>query len=82
MGNGLLFQILMCLSYFFIICGSIGMVIIVTKFPFSSNLGDLSLTKDRFLGLNGKQVWILSWILIIAGTVFQLLLYIIGVIHD
>jgi len=65
----------MSLSFAFIIFGSIGMIIFATKFPCSTFNEELKFTDEKFIGLNGRQVWICSWILIIAGAVMQLLLY-------
>jgi len=65
----------MSLSFVFIIFGSIGMIIIAKKFSFSTFNEELKFTGEKFIGLNGNQVWNCSWILIIAGAVIQLLLY-------
>lgn len=63
----------MSLSYLSIICGSMGMMFFATKFPFSTNIKQLKFAPERFLGLDGYQVWWLSWLLIIVGTFIQLL---------
>ena len=68
-------KILFSLPYLAIMVGSIGMIIYQIKFPFSSNIDDLKLSPERFLCLNGKQVWHLSWGLIIAGTIGQLIAF-------
>ena len=65
----------MSFSYISIICGSVGMMVFVTKFPFSTCIQDLSDTEERVFGLNGHQVWRLSWSLIILGTIIQLINY-------
>lgn len=62
-------------SYLLIIAGSTGMMIFATRFPFSSKISDLHLSSERFLGLNGYIVWMLSWVLIIMGTVLQMIDY-------
>ncbi len=71
----------MSFSYVFIILGSIGMIIFATKFPFSTSIKDLRIKGEKFIGLNGCQVWIWSWILIIAGTFIQLTLYFLSLIN-
>lgn len=63
------------LSYIFIITGSIGMMVFATKFPFSTKMKDLKYASERFLGLNGYGVWMVSWFLIILGTTIQLIVY-------
>ena len=64
-------------SYVSIIAGSIGMMVFATKFPLSGRIQDLRLLADTtFLGMTGDIVWFLSWLLIIAGTLIQLLDYV------
>lgn len=62
-------------SYLLIIAGSTGMIIFATGFPLSSKIGDLCLSSERFLELHGYGVWMLSWVLIITGTVLQMIDY-------
>jgi hypothetical protein len=64
---------LMTASYVSIIFGSLGMIVVATKFSFSTKIKDMELTKERFLCFNGYQVWWLSWSLIILGAVIQLI---------
>jgi hypothetical protein len=67
------YKILVSLAYVLVVCGSIGMIIFATKFPLSSRNKDLRHSEERFLGLNGYQVWLYSWLLIILGTIMQLI---------
>ena len=67
-------RILGTISYLLIILGSCGMVVFATKFSLASSPWQLKLTKERFLGLNGYQVWIVSWFSIILGTSLQLII--------
>jgi len=60
-------------SYLLIMAGSMGMMIFATRFPLSSKISDLRLSSERFLGLHGYVVWMLSWVLIIIGTVLQMI---------
>jgi len=69
-------NLLVILSYLFIIVGSVGMMIFMAKYPFGSGMTDLEHTRRPILGLNGKQFWLLSWFLIIAGTAIQLMDYV------
>lgn len=68
-------KVIVTLSYIFIILGSIGMMLFISKFPFSTSVKDLELVNYRFWRLNGYQFWILSWLLIILGTFIQLIDY-------
>jgi len=70
-------KILNSFSYILIITGSLGMMVFATKFSFSTRIKDLELTEEeRYLTLNGFQVWKYSWISIIVGTVIQLIYFI------
>jgi hypothetical protein len=60
-------------SYVFVLLGSFGMIIF-TRFPFSTVIKDLELSSERFCGLNGYQVWMISWVFIILGTMIQFFL--------
>ena len=64
-------------SYLSIIVGSAGMIILVMKYPFSTRIQDLEFADKPILGLNGKQLWIWSWSLIMAGMAVQFLDYIV-----
>ena len=64
------------LSYLFIILGSVGMMVYVTKFPFSTSPDDASVDSTTFLGMKGNAVWVWSWRSIIAGTAIQLVDYV------
>jgi len=63
------------LSYTSIIIASIGMILFSTKFPFSTNIWELKNAKERVFWLNGCQLWVISWFLIIFGTTVQLFLF-------
>jgi hypothetical protein len=73
LGAGLLERTIDSSSYLLIVLGSIGMILFITKFPVSTRIKDLELTPTRIFSLNGYQVWKLSWLLIILGSLFQLL---------
>ncbi len=62
------------LVYILGILGSIGMMLFVKMFGFATNMDDYRYMK-KFLGINGYQWWYLSWVLIIAAGVLQLLLF-------
>lgn len=62
-------------SYLFGISGSLGMMVFASKFPLSTRIADLRLCPERFLGLNGYQVWMLSWAFILAGMLIQLIAF-------
>jgi hypothetical protein len=62
---------LQSLSFLLALIGSLGMIVFAVRFPFSTNLHDLKLTEQRFLRLDGAQVWIRSWVLIISSIVIQ-----------
>lgn len=63
------------LSYSSIIFASIGMILFATKFPFSTSIWQLKYAKERVLWLNGCQLWVISWFLVILGTTIQLFLF-------
>ena len=71
----IILKIVISLSYIFVILGSVGMIIFATKFPFSTRIQDLKYADEKILGLNGYQVWMFSWLLIILATVIQLINY-------
>jgi hypothetical protein len=66
------------LSYISVIAGSLGLAAFATMFGFATNLDEYRVSEQKFIGLNGAQVWIGSWILIIVGTVGQLVIFWIG----
>jgi hypothetical protein len=68
-------KLIFSISYLLIILGSVGMMFFATKFTFSTRIRDLEYTNERLIGLNGFQVWKYSWILIIIGTVIQMINY-------
>ena len=59
-----------------IVIGSLGMIAFATKFPLSARIKDLKLVKIGLLNrnfLNGWRVWKWSWILIISGSLIQII---------
>jgi hypothetical protein len=68
-----IYKILFTLSYLLIIVGSGGMIAFGCKFPAVSGIWELKYTSERFIGLNGFQVWVFSWLAILIGTACQLL---------
>lgn len=66
------------LSHIFTISGAFGMIVFSQKFPFSTSIWMLKHTHERYLGLNGYEMWILSWSLIIAGSLIQGILYVLA----
>jgi hypothetical protein len=62
----------LALGYVLAITGSMGMIVFAKRFPFSSSIKDLVLARERFGPLNGYQVWVWSWSLIIVGGILQL----------
>lgn len=66
-------KITLTVSYSLVIVGSGGMVAFACKFPLAGGVWQLKHTPERFLGLNGYQVWVYSWIAILLGTVGQIL---------
>jgi hypothetical protein len=71
-------KLIFSISYLLIILGSLGMMFFATRFPLSSRIKDLEYAQERFVGLNGFQIWKYSWIAIIIGTIIQLINYWIG----
>ena len=65
-------------SYVFIILGSLGMIAFATQFPFSTRIKDLVDADEKFLCMNGYTIWLLAWSLIIAGTLIQLVNFVLG----
>lgn len=65
-------SVLYGLGYGFTILGSLGMIAFAMRFPFSTSLRDLKYHSARFLRMNGYVVWIVSWVCILIGAVFQL----------
>ena len=66
-------KIFFTISYLLVIVGSVGMIVFGSKFPFATGIAQLKDTPERFLGLNGYQVWVYSWIAILLGTAGQLI---------
>ena len=66
-------KVIVSLSFISMILGAIGMIIFATRFHFSTRIKDLQLAEERIFGLDGYQVWMISWILIIFGTFVQLI---------
>jgi hypothetical protein len=62
----------LALGYVFAIAGSAGMIMYATRFPSSTRIKDLALAIERFCCLNGYQVWVVSWSLIVLGGILQL----------
>lgn len=69
----MLVKILLSVSYFLVLLGSIGMVLFSTKFSFATSTWEHKNSDERICSLNGQQVWIGSWLFIIIGTLGQLL---------
>jgi hypothetical protein len=65
------------LSYLLTIAGAGGMIVFSQKFPLTTAIWMLKHTQERFLGLNGYEVWIASWLFIISGSLVQGILYVI-----
>ena len=63
------------IAYVLVLIGSGGMIAFATQFGFSTNLDGYRLMETRFLGLNGAQVWIGSWVLVLLGTLGQLIVF-------
>jgi hypothetical protein len=59
-----------------IVLGSVGMIYFALKFPFSTYPGDLKYDRThKFLGIvNGYHFWFVSWFLLLAGALLQLIL--------
>jgi len=66
-------KIMFTVSYAFVIVGCGGMIAFASKFPLVSAIWELKHHKERFLGLNGYQIWVWSWVAILFGTVGQIL---------
>ena len=64
-------KLLTYLSCLAIVSGSLGMIAFSTRFSLASAMWMHEYEKTRLLGLNGFQVWVTYWGLIIAGTVDQ-----------
>ena len=67
------YKILNSFAFVFILIGLLGQIGFVRKFPSSTNIKDLQLSPERLLRLNGYQVWKWSWILILVGSIVQLI---------
>ena len=65
-------KLLVSAGYVFVVLGSLSLIVFATKFGFATNLDDYEVSPTRYLRMNGKQVWWLSWILIVLGTSLQL----------
>lgn len=68
-----IYKILLTVSYLLVIVGSGGMIALGCKFPLVSSIWELKYTSEKFIGLNGHQVWVYSWLAILIGTAGQLL---------
>lgn len=66
-------KIIFTASYLLVIVGSGGMIVFAVRFPFASGIWELKHAKERFLRLNGYQVWVYSWFAILLGTVGQII---------
>ncbi len=66
-------KIIFTVSYLLVIVGSSGMVVFAIRFPLASSIWELKHAKERFLRLNGYQVWVFSWFAILFGTVGQII---------
>ena len=51
------------------------MILFAAKFPFATKVNELMDWKEKLWGLDCCEVWRSSWLLIIAGTVYQLFAY-------
>jgi hypothetical protein len=60
------------LGYVLVVLGSWGLAVFAVRFGLATNLDDYEVSPTLFLGMNSKQVWWLSWILIVLGTSVQL----------
>jgi hypothetical protein len=65
-------KIIFTVSYTLVILGSGGMIAFACKFPHFTGIWELKHTQERFLWLNGYQVWVYSWLAILLGTVGQI----------
>ena len=67
-------RMIFTVSYLLVMAGSGGMVAFARKFPFASGgAWELRHTEERFLRLNGYQVWVYSWLAILLGTAGQII---------
>jgi len=67
-------KIIFTISYFLVIVGSGGMIVFACKFPLAGGgIWQLKHASERFLWLNGYQVWVFSWFAILLGTAGQIL---------
>ncbi len=67
-------KIVFTVSYALVIVGSGGMIAFAYKFPLAGGgIWQLKHTSERFLTLNGYQVWVSSWFAILLGTAGQIL---------
>lgn len=66
-------KIIFTISYSLVILGSVGMIAFAMKFPLATGIWQLKLAPERFLGLDGYQVWVYSWAAILLGTIGQLI---------
>lgn len=73
----LIWHVVVALSYWAVIGGCTGMIAFAQVFPSSTHIRDLRLASERFLRLNGYQVWIVSWSLITGGTTIQFVDYVL-----
>lgn len=61
------------ISYALMIVGSAGMIVFASRFPHATGIKELKEASERFLGLNGYQVWVWSWAAILIGTCGQII---------
>jgi hypothetical protein len=65
-------------SYVLVMLGSLGMMVYATKYGFATNSDEYRLSRKKFMGLNGAQMWRVSWVLILLGTFGQLIAFLIS----
>ena len=65
-------RVVLTLAYFLAIVGSCGMIAL-KRFPLSSNIDELRYSMERFCGLDGSQLWMWSWVLILLSGALQLI---------
>lgn len=69
-------EFLSAAGYLFIVVGSIGMICLAGKFPLFKRTKDLESASERLLRyLNGHQVWVWSWVLILVGSLIQCIIF-------
>jgi len=73
-----LIKVLVAFSYLFVIIGSGGLMLFATRFPFSTRIKDLKYAHEKLCGFDGYHVWKFSWLLIILGTMIQLVNYLLS----